>query len=95
MKNIALVINAFHKNKATNLSTLQLAKELNSRGHNTIIVTDHKPNLPEQETINGVKVYRIKMPFTDKVNKLLFTLTGIKKVEKSDLLSKRFEKKRF
>ena len=86
MKNIALVINAFHKNKveATNLSTLQLAKELNSRGHNAIIVTDHKPNLPERETINGVKVYRIKMPFTDKVNKLLFTLTGIRKVEKSE-----------
>jgi|TARA_Y100000310_G_scaffold311008_1_gene356860 glycosyltransferase involved in cell wall biosynthesis len=86
MKNIALVINAFHKNKveATNLSTLQLAKELNSRGHNAIIVTDHKTNLPEQETIKGVKVYRIKMPFNDKVNKLLFTLTGIRKVEKSE-----------
>tara|TARA_Y100000310_G_scaffold192840_1_gene192746 strand:+ start:6057 stop:7136 length:1080 start_codon:yes stop_codon:yes gene_type:complete len=86
MKNIALVINAFHKNKveATNLSTLQLAKELNSRGHNAIIVTDHKPTLQERETINGVKVYRIKMPFGDKVNKLLFTLTGIRKVEKSE-----------
>ena len=86
MKNIALVINAFHKNKveATNLSTLQLAKELNSRGHNAIIVTDHKPNLPEQETINEVKVYRIKMPFGDKINKILFTLTGIRKVEKSE-----------
>ena len=86
MKNIALVINAFHKNKveATNLSTLQLAKELNSRGHTAIIITDHKTNLPEQETIKGVKIYRIRMPFGDKVNKLLFTLTGIRKVEKSE-----------
>jgi len=86
MKNIALIINAFHKNKveATNLSTLQLAKELNSRGYNAIIITDYRPTLPEKETINGVKVYRIKMPFSDKVNKLLFTLTGIRKVEKSE-----------
>lgn len=86
MKNIALVINAFHKNKveATNLSTLQLAKELNSRGHNAIIITDHKSKLLEKETIDGVKVYRIKMPFSDKVNKLLFTLTGIRKVERSE-----------
>jgi glycosyltransferase involved in cell wall biosynthesis len=86
MKNIALIINAFHKNKieATNLSTLQLAKELNSRGHNAIIVTDHKPNLPEQETIKGIKVYRIRMPFGDKVNKLLFTSTGLRKIEKKE-----------
>ncbi len=86
MKNIALVINAFHKNKveATNLSTLQLAKELNSRGHNAIIITDHRQKLPERETIGGVKVYRIKMPFSDKINKLLFTLTGIRKVEQKE-----------
>ena len=89
MKNIALIINAFHRSKieATNLSTIQLAKELNSRGHNAIIITDHKSNLPEKETIDEVKVYRIKMPFTDKINKLFFTLIGIRKVEHLENIS--------
>lgn len=58
--NIALITVGFQPPfmEATKITILTLAKELKKKGHNPIILSDKRKNLPEKEIIQGINVYR-------------------------------------
>lgn len=58
--NIALLASGALRSRkeATWLTLLGLAKEYQEQGHHAIIVAEKRPELPEQESVEGVIVYR-------------------------------------
>lgn len=78
--NIAFLSSASLSNpkESARITTLNLAKSLSQKGHQVFIITEKVPNLPDQEAIEGIPVFRYyKSP-----GKILSYPLAVRKIQK-------------
>ena len=82
---IILIANSFTKNmkEATNITTLNYAKELQKKGHDVVIIAEKRINLTSFEIVENIPIYRYKHNFgnifADKIIGIQKTLLQLQK----------------